>query len=462
MNKIPETAVPHLCKILVVDDSSTIRAVLKKELESKGFTISTAADGVQGFNAARRGNYDLIITDVDMPDLDGFGLCSKLKEEQTTAAVPVVILSSLDSEQNIEKGFRVGAAAFVSKSSPLSELLSCVKDILDKRFLLHQRLILVVDDSNIIRNMVRDGLVQAGFQVMVAENGKKALDILRKYNPDLIISDLAMPEMNGYDLCAVVRSTPEWKTIPFVVMSTTSDSFVMRRMMQRGVCAYFVKPFNIEQLVINAEKLLSDHYQLMFKEKERIENERNILLGTITSLIQALEARDMYTCGHSETVAEIACSMAREMGFRDVEIERLSTAARLHDLGKIGIPDRILLKSGPLDEEEYLLIKQHPVIGKNILSSIESLQPILSIVLHHHERFDGKGYPLGLKGSRIPLWARIVAVADTYHAITSNRPYRKGFSSRAAVDFIKQASATQLCPECVAVFLKWIDGKYRG
>ncbi len=461
MNRQTGSIIHADCNILVVDDSSTVRAVLKKDLESRGLNISTAADGMQGFNAAKLNHYDLIITDVDMPKLDGFCLCNKLKEEKITSSIPVIILSSLDSEDNIEKGFRTGAAAFISKSSPLSELYSCIKEILDKRLMLHQRLILVVDDSNVIRNIVRDGLVKAGFQVVVAENGKKALEVLKEHKPDLIISDLAMPEMDGYSFCSAVRLNPFWKTIPFVVMSTTSDRFVMRRMMQRGACAYFVKPFNIEQLVINAEKLLSDHYQLMFKEKERIDSERNILLGTITSLIQALEARDMYTCGHSETVAEIACGMAEEMGFREIEIDRLSTAARLHDLGKIGVPDRILLKSGPLDEKEYSLIKQHPVIGKNILSSIESLQPILSIVLHHHERIDGKGYPSGLKGSRIPLWARIVAVADTYHAITSDRPYRKGLSSEAALEFISQASSTQLCSECVEVFLKWIDKQDR-
>ena len=134
------------------------------------------------------------------------------------------------------------------------------------------------------------------------------------------------------------------------------------------------------------------------------------------------------------------------------EIESLGIAGRLHDLGKIGVPDSILLKPGRLSEEEFAVIKEHPVIGASILGSIPSIRPLLPVILHHHERFDGKGYPDGIRGKQITLWARITAVADTYHALTSDRPYRKGMDREKALGIIEEVRGTQLCPDCVDVF----------
>jgi HD-GYP domain-containing protein (c-di-GMP phosphodiesterase class II) len=177
-----------------------------------------------------------------------------------------------------------------------------------------------------------------------------------------------------------------------------------------------------------------------------------MLLGSITSLIVALEARDQYTRGHSEAVAELVTRMAVRMKARQEEIESLGIAGRLHDLGKIGVPDSILLKPGRLNEEELAVIREHPVIGASILGSIPSIRPLLPVILHHHERFDGKGYPDGLKGEKILLWARMTAVADTYHALISDRPYRKGMTQDQAMEIIEEVRGSQLCPDCVDVF----------
>ena len=210
-----------------------------------------------------------------------------------------------------------------------------------------------------------------------------------------------------------------------------------------------------------AEKILSDQYQLLLKEKEKSDAERNLMLASITSLIEALEARDQYTRGHSENVAEIVVGMAKEMSFSSLDIENINIAGKLHDLGKIGVPDRILLKPGSLSKEEYLLIKKHPVIGATILEPITTLEPIIPAVLGHHERIDGNGYPKGLKNSNIPLWARILAVADTYHALISDRPYRENIPQENVLQIIEDARSNQLCPECADVFLKWIQEQPR-
>ena len=442
--------------VLVVDDSAVIRRSLAKLLRDLGANVTLACDGLQALETAREGCFDLVITDVEMPNMDGFGLCINLKKEEKTRKTPVVILSSLDSEKDIEKGFRVGAAAYVSKSEALNELPDILDKVVQKAEFHRSRKILVVDDSSTIRSVVVKALENAGFQVLSAENGLQALDVMKKVRPDLILSDIEMPVMSGIDLCRTVHKNENLSAIPYVVMSTQNDRAIMRRMLQWGAIAYLTKPFNVEQLVITIERLLSNHFLLLLKEKERLDTERNMLLASITSLIEALEARDPYTRGHSESVAEIVAGMAGLMGKNIEEIEMLRIAGRLHDLGKIGVPDSILLKPGRLTDEEYAIIKQHPVAGATIFAPIKTLKEIIPVILYHHERFDGKGYPEGLAGSRIPLWARVTAVADTYHALTSDRPYRKGMDEAKAFQILWDVRGTQLCPDCVDLFFRHI------
>jgi HD-GYP domain-containing protein (c-di-GMP phosphodiesterase class II) len=265
-----------------------------------------------------------------------------------------------------------------------------------------------------------------------------------------------MPEMNGIDFCKAVHADPALATIPFVIMSSNNDRAVMRRLLQWGAASYLVKPFNLEQVVITVEKLLSDHFLILLKERERLDTERKMLLASITSLVVALEARDPYTRGHSEAVAGLIVEMATRMKVNQEEIKSLGIAGRLHDLGKIGVPDSILLKPGSLTDKEYALIKEHPITGASILGSVPSLEPILPVILHHHERYDGQGYPHGLKGNQIVLWARMTAVLDTYHALVSDRPYRQGMKPEKALSIIQEVRGTQLCPECVDLFIDFL------
>jgi response regulator RpfG family c-di-GMP phosphodiesterase len=438
--------------ILIVDDSSIIRKALSRQLEKFGATIDQAEDGEQGLKMALSGNFDLIISDVEMPHLDGFGLCEKLKDNPGTRSIPVIILSSLESDRDIEQGFRVGAAAYVSKSEAQTELNETIERVLEKSRFHRGRLVLVVDDSLKIRELLSQALATEGFQVISAENGRQALIRIQDLKPDLIITDIDMPEMNGVELCKKIHADPALSATPLVVMSANCDRAIMRRLLQWGAASYLIKPFNLEQVVITVEKLLSDHFLILLKERERLDSERKMMLASITSLIVALEARDQYTRGHSEAVAKIVSRMAAHMNADHDEINSLGIAGRLHDLGKIGIPDYILLKPGRLTTKEYAMIKEHPIIGASILGSIPSIKPLIPVILHHHERFDGKGYPNGLKGEKILLWARMTAVADTYHSLISDRPYRKGMSQDEAMNIIDEVRGTQLCPDCVDNF----------
>ena len=445
---------PH---ILIVEDSAVTRRALAKRLKDMGAQVVQAEDGQQGLEMAQAEKFDLIITDIEMPRLMGFDLCEKLKSDPATRSVPVIIMSSLDGDSDIDRGFRVGAAAYLSKTDAPSQLPETIHRVLKQSAFQRDKRILAVDDSFVIRKLVEKGLSEAGFQVMTAEHGRPALDFIQIQSPDLLLRDIDMPVMNGVEFCDTVDAHPEWKLIPFVTMSATSDRAVMRRMLHKGAAAYLVKPFNLEQLVITVEKLLSDQFLLVLKDRERLDTERRMMLAGITSLIEALEARDAYTRGHSEMVEKIVTGMAGLMAFSQEDIEELALGARLHDLGKIGVRDHVLLKNGRLTDEEFSLISKHPTIGAGILSPIPTLQKIVPVALYHHERFDGKGYPDGRKGEEISLWARMTAVADTYHALTSNRPYRNGMPLEKALQIIEDARGTQLCPECVDIFHKWIS-----
>jgi putative two-component system response regulator len=442
----------HQPHILIVDDSALVRKALTRQLGKFGARVTQAEDGQQGVEAALSDHFDLIIADVEMPHLDGFGLCEKLKDTPSTRGVPVVMLSSLDTDRDIDRGFKAGAAAYVSKSQVQTQLIETIESVLEKSTFHHNRLVLVVDDSSTIRRIVAQALEEAGFKVITAENGKQALKCIDEQRPDLIISDIDMPEMNGIEFCKTLHAEPDLAVIPFVIMSASSDRAIMRRLLSLGAAGYLVKPFNLEQIVITVERLLSDHFLILLKEKERLDGERKMMLASITSLIAALEARDPYTRGHSETVAKLMEEMGRGMNIDAEGIESLGIAGRLHDIGKIGVPDNILLKPGRLTETEFAIIRQHPTIGASILSAIPSIQPLLPVILHHHERFDGHGYPTGLKGDEIMLWARMAAVADTYHSLISDRPYRRGVSHEQAMDIIEDIRGTQLCPDCVDAF----------
>ena len=444
---------PH---ILLVEDSAMIRKYFQKVLAPLHMNISEAADGLIALHMIKDNHFDLIITDIDMPNLDGIELCQQLKKKPETRSIPIIMVSSLDSDDDIDRGFQAGASVYLSKTDVQERLCLAVEDVLSKTDQRKKQHILVVDDSQIIRTIVENGLSQAGFQVITAEHGRDALNKIQGKKPDLILSDIAMPIMDGFALCREIQEHDTFRLSPFVVMSTNSERGHMKRMLEIGAAAYIVKPFNIDQLVFLIEKILSDHFMLLLKEKERLDFERSAMLSSITSLNTALEARDAYTRGHSEAVARIITGMIQLTGESDQDIESVIIGGQLHDIGKIGVRDSVLLKPGKLTDNEYHQIKKHPSIGRGILESIPSLSNVIDIVYHHHERFDGNGYPENLKGSQIPLWARITAVADTYHALTSDRPYRQGMPRQKAFQILSDIKGTQLCPDCVELFFKWI------
>lgn len=444
-------------KILVVEDSDALRKMMAIRLTKLGAEVMQAVHGKEALELTQTNEIDLIISDVKMPEMDGFALCKAIKADKTLRRIPIILLSAMDGTTDVDEGFNAGASAYLLKSASDQDLEKTIMEVLDQSSLQRGSTIMVVDDSITILRLTETGLSKAGFDVVTAQNGAEALAKLETIKPDIIVSDLDMPVMNGIEFCNRLSTDSRYSGIPFMIMSANSERSTMRSMISLGASAYMVKPFNMEQFVITVEKLLSEQFQMLNLERRRLELERNSMLNSITALINALEARDTYTSGHSRRVSEYSVAIGRELKLKADDLETLRIGSTLHDLGKIGVPDALLLKNGKLTEAEIHQFNYHPAIGAEILKPIPSLDKMIPVVLMHHEHIDGTGYPNKLKGEEIPLMARICAVADCYDALTTDRPYRKGFSKEKALTIIEEIKGTQLCETCVEAFYRWAN-----
>ncbi|MBP2669081.1 MAG: two-component response regulator [Deltaproteobacteria bacterium] len=321
--------------------------------------------------------------------------------------------------------------------------------------------VLVVDDEELLRAIVRERLEMAGYHVEEAASGEEALDKLGNGRYSVLLTDLSMSGMDGIRLLGEwSRRSPETAGI---VMSANAELGTAVSALKMGACDYITKPFNFEVLLITIQnalrkkeierQLLDYRINLERKVKEQTDLINSMYVRSIDALIKALEAKDFYTRGHSQRVTIYSVAIAREMGLPEEGIEMLRRAAVLHDLGKIGVREVVLNKPGRLTEEEFGEIVRHPETAMRILEPIPFFQPLLPAILHHHERFDGRGYPARLAGDRIPLPSRIMAVADTFDAMTSTRAYRKALPVYEANAEIRRCAGTQFDPEIVPLFL---------
>lgn len=301
-------------------------------------------------------------------------------------------------------------------------------------------------------------------EVLTATDGEQALRIAQEKVPHIIVSDVMMPNRNGYSLVRELKRLPHTRSIPVILVTAKAD--VQNRIagIEYGADDYLTKPFNFLELRARIRQLLrSRALERSLAEKNEylaklnfdlVLSKKEVFLETIEALAFALEAKDPYTHGHSRRVSLLSTELGRGMALTELEIERVRISAVLHDIGKLGIPEDILRKEGSLNGPEEEIIRRHPEIGYGILRSVKELADVNRCILLHHEKFDGTGYPQGLVGHDIPLESRIIAVADTYDAMTSDRPYRKGLGHHRAIDELERFSGSQFDPLCVQEFLK--------
>ncbi len=325
-----------------------------------------------------------------------------------------------------------------------------------------QATILIVDDEEAIRRLLKRRLTGEGYQCQGASGAYQALDELQNNEVELVILDIKMPGKSGVQLLPEIR-TGYPDTV--VIMATAiTDTDIAIHCMKLGAYDYITKPFNLDEVVLSAGKALEKRrlelenrdYQLHLEEKveEQAGRIRDSFFNAITALAYALEAKDKYTGGHSQRVAEMSVAIAREVGLPQTSINKIELAGQVHDIGKIGVRESVLNKSGKLSDGEFQHIKYHSELGEHILTPIVEDKEILQIVRHHHERYDGTGYPDGLCGRQIPLGARILAVADSYDAMTSERSYRGAMSAETACAEIECGKNIQFDPEVADVFLR--------
>jgi len=323
-------------------------------------------------------------------------------------------------------------------------------------------MILVVDDEVSIRKLLHQKLSAEGYQCQEAEGAVQALDKLRNNAIGLVILDIKMPGKSGVALLSEIRAM--YPDVAVIMATAIADTNIAIQCMKQGAYDYITKPFNLEEVTLSVDRTLGKRrlelenrdYQQHLEQKVEAQARRirASFISAVTALVYALEAKDKYTSGHSQRVADMAVATAEELGLPADSIEKIRLAGLIHDIGKIGVKESILGKRSGLTEEEFQNVRYHPEVGEHILTPIVDDKEILMMVRHHHERFDGTGYPDGLRAEKIPLGARILAVADTYDAMTSERPYREAMNVEAAYTEIEQGKGTQFDFRVAGAFLR--------
>jgi putative two-component system response regulator len=285
--------------------------------------------------------------------------------------------------------------------------------------------VLVVDDLEGNRQLIASILWRDGYIVEFADNGRAAIDMVTRDQPDLVLMDVMMPQVDGFEACRALKQNPASRLVPIVLVTALHNSEDRIRGIDAGADDFLSKPANTHELRARVRSLI---------RIKRYTDDLDTAESVIVSLALTIEARDRYTEGHCQRLAAYASSLGRHVGLGEEDVAALARGGFLHDIGKVGIPDAILLKTDRLTRAEHEAMKQHAVIGDRLCGELRSLRRVRPIVRHHHERFDGSGYPDGLRGDAIPLLAQITAIVDVFDALTTKRPYKDAVSIERAFE----------------------------
>lgn len=330
----------------------------------------------------------------------------------------------------------------------------------------HKALILIVDDVAQNIQVLGQVLDREGFSIMAASNGTEALKIVEKRRPDLILLDVMMPEMDGYETCSHLKSNPASASIPVIFLTAKVETEDIAKGFEFGAVDYVTKPFQAVELLARVRTHL-EITQLRFSLEQKVEERTMQLQSTLSQLElthheiinrlgRAAEFRDNETGLHLVRMSKYTELIAKSLSFSEKELSHIVSASVMHDVGKIGIPDKILLKPGRFEPEEFEVMKTHTTIGAEILAGIDSdmIRMAETIAITHHEKFNGSGYPNGLQGEDISIYGRIVAVADVFDALTSRRPYKEPWPVERAVELIEKEKGQHFDSHVVGKFLE--------
>jgi putative two-component system response regulator len=288
--------------------------------------------------------------------------------------------------------------------------------------------ILVADDQATNRELLAELLTTQGFTVITVSDGAEALDQLTKVPVDLVILDVLMPRMNGFEACRKIKANTETYLIPVVLVTALSDKQDRIEGLRASADDFLTRPVDRAELLARVQSLIK-----LKQRTDELERAESVLFA----LARSIEGKDPYTGGHCERLAQYSASLGHHLGLADEQVTALRRAGVVHDIGKIAVPDSIILKPTSLTPEEWKLMREHPVVGERICAPLKVFRLVLPIIRHHHEKFDGSGYPDGLRGEDIPVTARVLQIVDVYDALTTIRPYKPAFSITDALQTMK-------------------------
>lgn len=470
-------------KILILDDEEMILDIAREILSAVGFDVIITTDGHAGLRMLAEESFSLLLTDIRMPDISGLEVIQSVRERDRE--IPIIIITGYGTLETAIKALKLGAQGFLLKPFSAAELRAAVAEALEKAHLLRDNIRMralmplfevskeIISETDvrelialIVRIAVRETRAdtaclflvdeQTGRVVMEADYGflpselsafrERCADeivrqISRENKPLLILPGLPMPEAFT-DFPSIEESSSI-----FSPLSIRGKVVGMLFLGRNDV----LSPFSLPD--VELVSVLSGQAAAAIENARLYEKLQQSYMSTIVTLSAIAESKDFYTDKHMKDIAEYSVDIARKIGLSEADVEHVRMAALLHDLGKITVPDNILKKPGRLSEEEKAVIRKHPSLGAKMIESIEPLKEARNIIRHHHECYDGSGYPDGLKGEEIPLGARIIAVADAFDAMTTNRPYRKALPMEKVIQELKDFSGIQFDPTIVEAFI---------
>lgn len=476
-------------RILVVDDEAYIREVLADLLISEGYTVRTVENGQAAFEELCRDTYDLVITDIKMPVMGGMELLGRIREHNIK--VMTVMMTAHGTIETALDSMRKGAYDYILKPWKVDEMLLIVQRALEKgrlereniqlkEALGHYRISEAISSTlsleailKMIVDFAKRELEADGVSLLLCdvEDGTMHPEIVdsdpARVDTSVLVEDLdyaaILEELRNGSRVLVSRKDIERFVKDGSAAASSLTSMVSVPLAVQGKINGMLNVFSFTKGMEFHEGQRKALYILASRAAHAIENAKlhqslkQAFHQTIEGLAYAIEAKDPYTLGHSRRVTEYSEKIARKMGLPEEEVEKVTRAAILHDIGKIGLRIESLNKKGSLTEEEWEVFRSHPRKGRTILEPIRFLRELIPVVYHHHERYDGKGYPEGKKGEEIPLGARILAVADSYDAMTSTRAYRQALSKEEATRELEAHAGTQFDPAVVRAFLEVLE-----
>jgi putative two-component system response regulator len=309
--------------------------------------------------------------------------------------------------------------------------------------------VLVVDDTEGVRALFSRLLSADGHEVVLAADGDGALEAVRTHAPDVILLDVSMPGPDGLEVCRRLKADPATRLTPVILVTGQSELSDRIRGIEAGADEFLAKPVHPHELRVRVRSLTRLKHLLDALDSAE---------AAFMALALTIEARDPLTRGHCERLARHAVRLGRALGLPDEDLHALHRGGYLHDVGKVGIPDSVLLKEGPLTPEESALMRRHPEIGATLCAPLQSLRRVRPIILHHHERLDGSGYPAGLRGDDVPLLAQVVGIVDVYDALTSTRPYRRALTPTQAIEhLLREADLGKFRRAYIETFQRTLD-----